>query len=104
MAIKPARDQIVAVDSVNPADSQSRDGYFADIYHHLLTSSWPFLLLQITAAFFAINALFAVAYYFDGGIKTRGPVRSPTCSSSVSKPWRPWAMGAWRRSRLSPIS
>jgi inward rectifier potassium channel len=73
MAIKPTRDQIVAVDSVNPADSQERDGYFADIYHHLLISSWPLLLLQITVAFFAINALFAVAYYFDGGIENAQP-------------------------------
>ncbi|MGH7843002.1 MAG: ion channel [Candidatus Binataceae bacterium] len=45
------------------------DRYFTDVYHHLLTSSWPLLLLQIAGAFFVANALFAVVYLLDGGIE-----------------------------------
>lgn len=65
--------QVVAVDSVSPNDGVDSDRYFADIYHHLLTSSWPFLLLQIAVAFFAINAVFALGYYLDGGIENARP-------------------------------
>jgi inward rectifier potassium channel len=73
MAIRRTLTEIVPVESVSPEDRLSRDGYFADVYHHLLTSSWAFLLLQIAAAFFAINALFALGYYFDGGIENARP-------------------------------
>jgi inward rectifier potassium channel len=45
------------------------DRLFTDFYHHLLTSSWPALLLQILVAFIAINGLFALGYFFDGGIE-----------------------------------
>jgi inward rectifier potassium channel len=45
------------------------DRYFTDFYHHLLTSSWPALLLQIVVAFVVINLLFALGYYLDGGIE-----------------------------------
>jgi inward rectifier potassium channel len=68
MAIRQRYDRIVAVESVNPEDSDDNERYFADIYHHLLISSWPFLLLQIAAAFFLLNLLFASGYYLDGGI------------------------------------
>jgi inward rectifier potassium channel len=68
MAIRRRLNQIVPVSSVAPEDGHSEEGAFADVYHHLLTSSWPFLLFQIAVGFFAINALFAVGYYFDGGI------------------------------------
>jgi inward rectifier potassium channel len=47
--------------------------YFTDLYHHLLTSSWPSLLLQIVIAFIALNALFAVGYLIDGGIDNARP-------------------------------
>jgi inward rectifier potassium channel len=73
MAIKRKRDLIVAVDSVSPADEQGNDGFFADVYHHLLTSSWSFLLFQIAVGFFGLNALFAVGYYLDGGIENARP-------------------------------
>jgi inward rectifier potassium channel len=43
--------------------------FFTDFYHHLLTSSWPVLLLQIVIAFFAINIPFALGYYLVGGIE-----------------------------------
>ncbi len=42
---------------------------FTDFYHHLLTSSWPALLLQIVIAFIAVNIPFALAYYLVGGIE-----------------------------------
>jgi len=73
MPIKRNHDRVVPVDTVSPADPEDGNGYFADLYHHLLTSSWPMLLLQIAMAFFAINALFAVAYYLDGGIENARP-------------------------------
>ncbi|HKN00991.1 MAG TPA: ion channel [Candidatus Binataceae bacterium] len=69
MAFRRNLDQVVPVSSVNPEDQTNNDGYFADIYHHLLTSSWPLLLLQIAAAFFVVNSFFAVAYHLDGGIQ-----------------------------------
>jgi inward rectifier potassium channel len=46
---------------------------FTDFYHHLLTSSWPSLLMQIGAAFIAVNLLFAVGYLLDGGIENARP-------------------------------
>jgi inward rectifier potassium channel len=73
MASRQTRNQLVPVDSVSPEDGQQDRGPFADLYHHLLTSSWPLLLVQIAAGFFAINALFAVGYYLDGGIANARP-------------------------------
>src|SRR5438128_1710754 len=49
------------------------DRLFSDFYHHLLTSSWPALLLQIVIAFVVINTLFAFGYYLDGGIENARP-------------------------------
>ena len=73
MKITQKFDRIIPVDSVSPHDLSDGDGFYADVYHHLLTSSWPFLLLQITAAFFALNGLFALGYYLDGGIENARP-------------------------------
>jgi inward rectifier potassium channel len=47
--------------------------YFADLYHHLLTSSWPSLLLQIFVAFMLLNTLFALGYLLDGGVENARP-------------------------------
>jgi inward rectifier potassium channel len=47
--------------------------YFADLYHHLLTSSWPALLLQIAGTFAIANAIFALGYLFDGGVANARP-------------------------------
>ena len=44
------------------------DGYFTDFYHQLMTSSWPWLLLELVAAFIAVNCLFALGYLVAGGI------------------------------------
>src|SRR5215472_14192627 len=45
------------------------DGYFADFYHQLMTSSWPLLLLEVMAAFIAVNCLFSSGYLIAGGIE-----------------------------------
>jgi len=56
-----------------PIGGDGGDRLFTDFYHHLLTSSWPALLLQIGVAFVVINILFALGYYFDGGIENARP-------------------------------
>src|SRR5207245_8788588 len=53
--------------SADPFDGTEH--YFSDFYHHLITSSWPLLLLQIAIAFVVANSLFAVGYYLDGGVE-----------------------------------
>jgi inward rectifier potassium channel len=68
MAIRRRHDEIVSVESSNPADPQDHYRLADDVYHHLLTSSWPLLLVQIAAVFLLVNVLFAVGFYFDGGI------------------------------------
>jgi len=73
MAIRRSLDHIVSVDSVAPDDLWRADGLLSDLYHHLLTSPWPLLLIQIAAGFFAINAMFALGYYIDGGIANARP-------------------------------
>ena len=57
--------------SSNTSDQSAENGerYFTDFYHHMLTSSWPLLLLQIAGAFALANCAFAIAYYADGGIE-----------------------------------
>jgi len=47
----------------------SGDGYFDDFYHQLMTSSWPLLLLEVAAAFVAVNCLFALGYLMLGGVE-----------------------------------
>ena len=44
-------------------------GAFEDLYHFLVTSSWPALIGLIAAAFTIANLLFAAGYYLDGGIE-----------------------------------
>jgi len=57
-----------------PADPlDGAEHYFSDFYHHLITSSWPLLLLQIALAFVAANAIFALGYYLDGGVENARP-------------------------------
>jgi len=52
---------------------EDNERYFADVYHHLLTSSWPALLLQIAGTFAVSNAIFALGYLLDGGIANARP-------------------------------
>ena len=57
-----------------PARSfEDGERYFADVYHHLLISSWPALLLQIAGAFALANAFFALGYLLNGGIENARP-------------------------------
>lgn len=44
-----------------------------DLYHRLLTCSWPALLALVVALFALANALFALAYMLDGGIAHARP-------------------------------
>jgi inward rectifier potassium channel len=44
-------------------------GIFEDLYHYLVTSSWPALIGLIAAAFTVANLLFATGYYLDQGIE-----------------------------------
>ena len=46
-----------------------RTRVFEDLYHHLVTTSWPSLIGLITLAFIVANLLFATGYYFDQGIE-----------------------------------
>ena len=51
------------------AELQNPDGFSTDLYLYLLTCSWPLLLLQIAAAFFVANGLYALAYFLGGGVE-----------------------------------
>ena len=42
---------------------------FEDLYHFLVTTSWPALIGLIAAAFTLANILFATGYYLDQGIE-----------------------------------
>ena len=42
---------------------------FEDLYHFLVTSSWPALIGLIAAAFTLANLIFALGYYLDQGIE-----------------------------------
>jgi len=46
---------------------------FDDLYHFLVTSSWPALIGLIAAAFAIANLLFATGYYLDQGIENARP-------------------------------
>ncbi|HZP46214.1 MAG TPA: ion channel [Candidatus Binataceae bacterium] len=54
---------------VNNSATNNPSGFSAELYLHLLTCSWPSLLAQVTLTFFGVNALFALAYYIDGGVE-----------------------------------
>ena len=40
-----------------------------DLYHYLVTVSWPALIGIIASAFVIANLVFAVGYYLDGGVE-----------------------------------
>jgi inward rectifier potassium channel len=76
MARRKTRHRKVIV-SAEPAQTTTLlgldDRRFRDLYHHLLTASWPALLMTIAAAFAAVNAIFAVIYMLDRGIENARP-------------------------------
>jgi inward rectifier potassium channel len=49
------------------------DSRLSDLYHFLLTESWPTLLAGIVLIFVAINSIFAVIYLIDRGIENARP-------------------------------
>jgi inward rectifier potassium channel len=49
------------------------DSRLSDLYHFLLTESWPVLLAGIVLIFAAMNAIFAVIYTLDRGIENAHP-------------------------------
>jgi inward rectifier potassium channel len=63
-SIQRVRERLLHWDRESPGD-----GYFADFYHQLMTSSWPLLLLKVIAAFIAVNCLFASGYLIAGGVE-----------------------------------
>lgn len=60
----------------NRASLQS-DSIFTDLYHRLLTASWPALLGYVLAAYVAANLIFALIYWIDGGIAGSRPKSFP---------------------------
>jgi inward rectifier potassium channel len=55
----------------------SRATPFADLYHYLVRSPWPILLILVLGAFTAANALFGLAYWLDGGVQGARPDSYP---------------------------
>jgi inward rectifier potassium channel len=49
------------------------DSRLSDLYHFLLTESWPALLAGVVTIFVAINAIFAIIYMLDRGIENAKP-------------------------------
>ena len=49
------------------------DSRFSDLYHFLLTESWPVLLGGIVLIFVTANAFFAVLYMIDRGVDNARP-------------------------------
>lgn len=68
MIWKRKNSQIISVKSTNPEGVDDKNQGFAEFYYHLLTCSWPALLLQVTAVIFLMNILFGTVYYRVGGI------------------------------------
>jgi inward rectifier potassium channel len=60
-------------DSGRPISANLGMGYFTDFYHYLVAASWPFLLFLIAVGFCAANVIFAIGYFFDGGIENSRP-------------------------------
>jgi inward rectifier potassium channel len=50
---------------------------FADLYHYLVRSPWPVLLMLVMGAFAMVNALFGLAYWLDGGVQGSRPDSYP---------------------------
>lgn len=49
--------------------TEREDSRLSDLYHRLLTESWPALLVRIALTFIAVNAMFAVVYMLDDGVE-----------------------------------
>jgi inward rectifier potassium channel len=51
---------------INIVRTGLRNGFFGDLYHFLLVSSWLRLVILLAAAYIVANALFAGAYLLEG--------------------------------------
>ena len=51
---------------INIVRTGIRNGLFGDLYHFLLVSSWPRLVVLLATAYIVANAMFALAYLLEG--------------------------------------
>ena len=74
---KRPRNRRKVIASAEPSQSATilglDDSRLSDLYHFLLTESWPALLAGIVLIFAAINAIFAVIYMLDRGVENARP-------------------------------
>ncbi len=75
---KRARNRRKTIASAGPLEPGATivgldDSRLSDLYHMLLTESWPALLAAIATAFLVLNAIFAVLYMLDRGIENARP-------------------------------
>jgi inward rectifier potassium channel len=74
---KPTRNRRKIITSAEPSQSATilglEDSRLSDLYHFLLTESWPTLLAGIALIFVVVNATFAVIYMLDRGIENARP-------------------------------
>src|SRR5438874_13833383 len=52
----------------NTVDTSDGSTPFTDLYHYLVRSPWPVLLILIVGTFTVANAVFGLAYWIDGGV------------------------------------
>ena len=73
----PKRSRRKIISSAEPSQPATilglEDSRFSDLYHFLLTESWPTLLAGIVLIFVAINSVFAIIYLIDRGIANARP-------------------------------
>jgi inward rectifier potassium channel len=74
---KPPRTRRKIIPNEEPSQAATilglEDSRLSDLYHYLLTESWPALLAGIVLIFIAINSLFAIVYLLDRGIENARP-------------------------------
>jgi inward rectifier potassium channel len=72
MATQPSPSRTLVRSALRPdggIDAERRGlrrSVFSDLYHFLLTVSWPGLIALLAGSYFALNALFAVLYLLGG--------------------------------------
>ncbi len=69
----PSKRRIRRIGTSVVAHLKHRPVAFDDLYHYLLTASWPVLLAFIACLFIAANFAFAAAYFLDGGLEGAAP-------------------------------
>ena len=74
----PTRSRRKTINSAGPQQPEATilgldDSRFSDLYHFLLTESWPTLLAGVVLFFIGINTFFALIYMLDRGIDNARP-------------------------------